>query len=125
MILTGLAVVALTFAAVPAFLYLLNTFLYRPAPPPADDLPAVSVLIPARNEEPAIGPAVAAALASRGITFEVLVLDDHSDDRTAAIVADFARKDSRVRLLAAPPLPDGWCGKQHACAVLARHARYP
>ncbi len=125
MFLTALAVTALVLAAIPALLYALNTLLYRPAPPPADDLPAVSVLIPARNEEHTIGPAIAAAQATRGITFEVLVLDDHSDDRTAAIVADYARKDSRIRLLTAPPLPDGWCGKQHACAALARHARYP
>ena len=60
-------------------------------PPPADGAsrrpPAVSVLIPARNEEAAIGASVAAALASRGVELEVLVLDDHSEDATAAIVA--------------------------------------
>ena len=56
---------------------------------------------------------------------EVVVLDDHSTDGTAAIVERIARKDSRVRLERAPELPEGWNGKQHACHVLAGHARRP
>lgn len=66
-----------------------------------------------------------AALASRGVDLEVVVLDDQSEDRTAAIVREVAARDPRVRLETAPPLPAGWCGKQHACAVLAGHARNP
>jgi hypothetical protein len=124
-LLTTLAAVALVLAAVPALLFLVNSHLYRPAPTPAADPPAVSVLIPARNEEKTIGRAVEAVLANRGIEFELLVLDDHSDDRTAAVVADFAIKDRRIRLFPAPPLPAGWSGKQHACHVLAQYARYP
>jgi glycosyltransferase involved in cell wall biosynthesis len=125
MLLTAIAAVALILAALPALLYRVNIRLYDPAPPPAGDLPAVSVLIPARNEESTIGPAVAAALASRGIQLEVIVLDDDSDDRTADVVTAFAASDGRVRLLHAPPLPEGWSGKQHACHVLAQHARHP
>jgi cellulose synthase/poly-beta-1,6-N-acetylglucosamine synthase-like glycosyltransferase len=79
----------------------------------------VSVLIPARNEELSIGAAVDAVQRSRGVEFEVVVLDDGSTDRTAAIV-----RDAGVRLESAPPLPAGWCGKQHACHVLASHARH-
>jgi hypothetical protein len=85
----------------------------------------VSVLIPARNEEKAIGEAIAAALAaSGGIEVEVVALDDGSTDRTPEIVRGLARADSRVRLEQAPPLPAGWCGKQHACHVLASRARH-
>ncbi len=69
--------------------------------------------------------AVEAALASRDVSIEVIVLDDHSEDATAMLVADIARRDDRVRLVQAPPLPAGWCGKQHACHVLAKEARYP
>src|SRR5207245_2714359 len=76
-------------------------------------------------EERSIAAAVESALANKGVTVEVLVLDDHSEDRTAALVAEIAERDGRVRLLSAPPLPEGWCGKQHACHVLARAARYP
>ena len=53
-----------------------------------------------------------------------MVLDDHSEDNTAAIVSKIAILDSRVRLEKAPELPPGWCGKQHACHVLSQRARY-
>lgn len=81
------------------------------------------MLIPARDEERSIRGAVEAALASRDVDLEVIVLDDHSRDRTAEIVRGLG--DPRVRLETAPPLPAGWCGKQHACAVLAGLARHP
>jgi hypothetical protein len=55
---------------------------------------------------------------------EVIVLDDASTDSTAALVRDIARTDARVRLESAPPLPPGWCGKQHACFVLSGLARH-
>ena len=85
----------------------------------------VSVLIPARNEEKNLRATLEAVLANRGAEFEVIVLDDHSTDGTASIVSEFATRDPRVRLESAPPLPAGWCGKQHACHVLARLARHP
>ena len=46
-------------------------------------------------------------------------------DATAAIVASMARRDERIRLVRGPQLPPGWCGKQHACWVLAQEARHP
>jgi glycosyltransferase involved in cell wall biosynthesis len=124
-VITTLATVAVALAAIPALLFVINSRFYRRAPLPTGPPPAVSVLIPARNEERSIGPAVAAALECREIEFEILVLNDQSEDRTAEIVGAAAARDARVRLLGAPPLPEGWCGKQHACYVLAGHARYP
>ncbi|HJZ56026.1 MAG TPA: glycosyltransferase family 2 protein, partial [Gemmataceae bacterium] len=119
--------VALGFAALPALLYLWNSLLFK-APPglgPGLAPTPVSVLIPARNEEASIGACIESVLASIGLELEVVVLDDHSEDRTAEVVREIAAKDPRVRLEHAPPLPDGWCGKQHACFVLAQHARFP
>ena len=84
----------------------------------------MSVLIPARNEEGSIGAAVASVLAGEGVDLEVIVLDDHSEDRTGEIVRSISERDSRVRIEPAPALPSGWCGKQHACHVLANLARY-
>jgi Glycosyl transferase family 2 len=107
---------------IPALLFWRNLRRYAPPPAPVGR-PAVSVLIPARDEERSIRGAVEAALASRGVDLEVIVLDDHSRDRTAEIVRGLG--DPRVRLETAPPLPAGWCGKQHACAVLAGLARHP
>lgn len=124
------AVAALGCALVPLWLGLWNLRRWAP-PPPADALdaaagrPRVSVLIPARDEEASIAGAVRSVLANEDVDLEVVVLDDGSIDRTAEIVRDIARFDSRLRLETAPPLPPGYCGKQHACAVLADHARYP
>ena len=129
MSLETLALITLVLAALPCGLFLLNLLVYRPLRKPGvnETCPAmgVSVLIPARNEEQNIRATLAAVLANRGGDFEVIVLDDHSTDRTVAIVSEFAARDARVSLASAPPLPAGWCGKQHACHVLAQRARYP
>jgi hypothetical protein len=121
-----LAVLVLVLAGIPCALFLLNLLIYRPLvtrhPPPATRL---SVLIPARNEEANVRATLEAVLANRGCDFEIIVLDDHSTDHTAAIISDLARRDDRLRLEAAPPLPAGWCGKQHACHVLAKLACHP
>jgi hypothetical protein len=114
-------------ALIPALLFLANLRVYvsPPRPAPGRAIPPISVLIPARDEEAAIGPALRAVLASEGVELEVIVLDDHSEDRTAAIVRELAEVDDRVRLVTGPELPPGWCGKQHACWVLAREACHP
>ncbi|MCX7731682.1 MAG: glycosyltransferase family 2 protein [candidate division WOR-3 bacterium] len=82
--------------------------------------PRVSVLIPARNEEATIGPCVASLLAQDYPDYEVLVLDDRSQDRTAEILQSFS--SPRLRLTAGQPLPAGWTGKNWACHQLAGHA---
>ena len=122
-----LALVVLILAVVPAGLFLINLFCYCRIPAWSEKSqlsPTVSVLIPARNEEGNIAATLESVLANRGVGFEVVVLDDHSTDRTAEIVSQFAMRDSRVRMEGAPPLPAGWCGKPHACHVLAQRARF-
>ncbi len=123
----ALALIALALAAIPAVLTLVNWFFYRPIATARRDSQSqtpISVLIPARNEETNIAATLESVLANRGAEFEVVVLDDHSTDRTAEIVAAFAARDARVRLEHAPALPAGWCGKPHACHVLAERAKY-
>jgi hypothetical protein len=124
--LESLALIALVLSAIPCGLFLLNLLVYRRTANPKSKIGhSVSVLIPARNEEQNIGATLEAVLATRGCNFEIVVLDDHSSDRTAAIVRDLARRNHQVRLESAPALPAGWCGKQHACFVLAKRARHP
>jgi hypothetical protein len=118
------AIICALCALVPALVFRRNLGLYAP-PHAAGSRSSLSILIPARDEEGSIRGAVEAALASRGVELEVIVLDDHSADRTAAIVREIAARDPRVRLETAPPLPAGWNGKVHACAVLAGLARHP
>jgi hypothetical protein len=90
-------------------------------PPPGT---AVSILVPARDEAGVVERTVRAALASRGVVVEVVVLDDGSTDATPEIVRGIARRDARVRLVEGRPLPSGWAGKQHACSQLAEAASH-
>ncbi|HEX7177684.1 MAG TPA: glycosyltransferase [Pyrinomonadaceae bacterium] len=95
----------------------------RDAASPTSTPRSVSILIPARDEEANIAACLDAALAQGPCVREVLVYDDHSKDRTAQLVNEYARRDARVRLVAPAPLPAGWCGKTFACARLAEEAR--
>ena len=126
------AIIALAFccAIVPAALWVWNMVLYRePGSGSCAEMgncflpDAISVLIPARNEERVIAASLASLLASRGVAIEIIVLDDGSTDRTAEIVREIALQDARVRLRSSPRLPGGWNGKQHACYALAKAAR--
>jgi hypothetical protein len=103
-------------ALIPAAMFFRNLSAYRRLV--ASKNVPVSVLIPARNEEASIQAAVKSALVNGDC--EVLVGDDHSTDRTAELARAVG-----ARVISIPDLPAGWCGKQHACAVLARHASHP
>jgi len=81
----------------------------------------VSVLVPARNEETNIEGCAQSLLAQDYPNFEVIVLDDASEDRTAEVVRALAA-DPRLRLLPGAPLPVGWLGKNWACHQLASAA---
>ncbi|BAM02931.1 glycosyltransferase family 2 protein [Phycisphaera mikurensis] len=123
------SLVILALAALPAWMTFRNLGRFRrlpeaPAPPAGPG--GLSVLIPARDEAAGIAGCVRAVLAAAGGVepLEVVVLDDHSTDGTAAAVEALAAEDPRVRLERAPPLPEGWNGKQHACWVLAQRARH-
>lgn len=74
----------------------------------------ISVIIPARNEEFDIAPALRSVLNQQGVELEVVVVDDHSTDRTGELVDAIARSDARVKVLHEPPLTTGWLGKCNA-----------
>ena len=120
--LSVLALAAVLCALAPAVLFVVNLWQYRRPAGGDFALPAVSVLIPARDEEEAIGAAVRSVLGSVGVAVEVVVMDDHSTDGTAGVVRGLL--DGRVRLEQAPGLPTGWNGKQHACWALAHAAQH-
>ena len=115
----ALVLLVLALAALPAVMTVVNLRVLKP-PPLAARPPSLAILVPARDEEAAIGACVGAALGSVHADIEVVVLDDGSTDRTAEIVGAYSSQDARVRLATAPPLPPGWNGKQHACHVLSR-----
>ncbi|MCJ2122890.1 glycosyltransferase [Methylobacterium sp. J-077] len=113
---TALALLCLLTALLPAGLAAVNLFALR-RPAPEADPGLVSILIPARNEAGNIADTVRAALSSVAVPVEVIVGDDHSTDGTAEIVR--ALGDPRLRVAPVPPLPEGWTGKNHACAHIA------
>ncbi len=93
---------------------------------PAETVPLVSVLVPARNEARRITPCLQSLTAQDYPNYELLVLDDHSEDMTAEVVLNlgFTReKTGAHRLLEGRPLPEGWTGKSWACHQLAAAAR--
>ena len=90
--------------------------------PRASVFPRVSVLIPARNEAANIEACVRSLLTQDYPDFEVIVLDDHSEDETRLILTRLARTSNRLRILDGHSLPDGWLGKHWACHQLAQAA---
>jgi GT2 family glycosyltransferase len=79
-----------------------------------DVLTKISVVIPARNEEEDIEEALQSVLSQKGVELRVMVVDDHSTDRTGAILRRLAEEDSRITLVENPPLEAGWLGKPNA-----------
>ncbi|MEZ4433468.1 MAG: glycosyltransferase family 2 protein [bacterium] len=91
--------------------------------PIAEPLPALSVIIPARNEAANIERAVRSALAlDWSGRLEVVVLDDRSTDGTGEILARLAAEDPRLVVIDGVELPPGWLGKPHALHRAQQHA---
>jgi glycosyltransferase involved in cell wall biosynthesis len=110
-------------ALLPVGMIALNALVWPRGRPRPAAAPTVSVLIPARNEERAIGAALDALRAATGPILEIIVYDDGSTDATPRILAEKAAADPRVRVLSGVPLPPGWVGKPHACHRLGEAAR--
>jgi glycosyltransferase involved in cell wall biosynthesis len=83
--------------------------------------PTVSVIIPARNEEACLGDCLQSLTSQSGVEFEIIVVDDHSTDRTCEIAQSFLC--DKIRVIEAGPLLDGWTGKNNAVTSGVRHAR--
>ena len=83
---------------------------------PVDDGPRVSIVLPARNEEARIGRCIESLIGQSYGDYEIIVVDDNSEDDTRVIAERFARADSRVRVVAGRQLPTDWNGKQFACS---------
>lgn len=90
------------------------------APP---SFPSVSILVPARNEAKNIARCVHSLLAQDYPDFEVLVLDDQSNDATPIILQQIAQTTPRLRVLAGSDLPENSLGKSWACVQLAEKAQ--
>jgi len=85
---------------------------HLPAPGSASPGRRVSVIVPARNEAARLPALLAALSAQTRPADEVIVVDDHSEDATAALAAA-----AGTHVVAAPQLPKGWTGKTWACST--------
>lgn len=81
-------------------------------------LPFVSVLIPARNEELNIENILISLLNQDYPNYEVIVLNDHSEDNTGKIVSGIKEKYPGLKVLEGKVLPEDWTGKCYACTQL-------
>jgi chlorobactene glucosyltransferase len=101
---------------------ILNLLLIRRLTPRAPDRsPLVSIIVPARNEERAIGATVRALLAQDYSSFELIVVNDRSADATGAILSSI--DDARLTVIDNSEPPDGWLGKPWALHQASRRAR--
>jgi glycosyltransferase involved in cell wall biosynthesis len=93
--------------------------------PEPEELLELTVIVPARNEEDCLGACLASLVAQSDDAFklerdwELVVVDDHSTDRTAEIARGFAA----VTVMPAAKLEKGWTGKANAIWTAARKAR--
>ncbi|HAR35869.1 MAG TPA: glycosyl transferase family 2 [Acidobacteria bacterium] len=86
-------------------------------PPAIPGLPSISIIIPARNEEPNL-KLLLDSLARQSLKpHEIIVVDDNSSDGTARVA-----REKGARLVSLPALPEGWTGKALACFTGARAA---
>ncbi|MBN8568012.1 MAG: glycosyltransferase [Ignavibacteria bacterium] len=107
-------------------IFLWNLFITRIKKIPAIDaskFPLVSILIPARNEEHNISQCVESLFKQDYPQYEVIVLNDHSTDRTGLILSELQNKFPELKIINGAELPEGWIGKSFACHQLTQTAK--
>ncbi|MEX2425165.1 MAG: glycosyltransferase family 2 protein [Thermomicrobiaceae bacterium] len=83
---------------------------------------SVTVVVPVLDEVDRVADCLASLTRQDKSVAEVLVVDGGSSDGTRALVANYAAADSRIRLIAADPVPKGWNGKAWGLDVGLRNS---
>jgi GT2 family glycosyltransferase len=106
----------------------------RPSAPDADEadlslrrshdarVPRVSILFSALDEAEKLPAALATFLALDYPDYEVVAVDDRSEDATGSILDAAARADSRLKVVHVTSLPAGWLGKPHGLQQAFEHS---
>ena len=81
---------------------------------PDERCPSVSILFAGRDEAEKLPDAIETMLALDYPRYEVVAVDDRSDDSTGEILARAAERDGRLKPVRVDSLPAGWLGKPHA-----------
>ncbi len=88
------------------------------------DSPKISVVIPARNEEKNIGRCLARLFYQRYPDYEIIVVDDRSEDRTPEILAALQKLSPvPMKIVRIDKKPEGWTGKNYAVHAGSRAAQ--
>ena len=77
--------------------------------------PKVSVILAARNEEKFIKNCLDSLVCQDYKNYEIIAVDDSSNDDTGKIISEFAQKYSNVIPISAELKPKDWIGKNWAC----------
>ena len=77
--------------------------------------PKVSIILPARNEEDFLASCLDTLANQDYSNYEIIVIDDSSQDNTGNIISDYSKKYSKIIPVSARPKPEGWMGKNWAC----------
>ena len=80
------------------------------------ECPSVSILIAARNEAAKLPQSLPTVLAQNYPRYEVIAVDDRSQDATRQILDELAQKHKHLKVIHTTELPAGWLGKPHAIA---------
>jgi len=93
--------------------------------PTGDEWPFVSIIVPARNEERNLPRLLPSLLSQKYPAYEVIVVDDKSEDNTPTILSDWSTRDERLKIVNGVELPrqEGWLGKPHAMHQGAQQAK--
>lgn len=103
--------------------YVLDPLAELPGSVENQQLPFISVIIPARNEQRNIRHCIRSVLAQNYPNFEIICVDDRSSDGTADILAELAGSNHCLQVIHGVELPAGWAGKPHALVQGAARAR--
>ncbi len=85
-------------------------------------LPKVSIIVAARNEQRNIREALQSLLNLSYPDYELIVVNDRSEDDTQSILEQMSAHEQRLKLLQVNELPTGWLGKNHALWAGSQHA---
>src|SRR5687768_16342217 len=93
--------------------------------PDGGEWPFVSIIVPARNEERTLPRVLPSLLSQSYPSYEVIVVDNKSEDETRTILSEWAARDEKLKIVNGVELPreEGWLGKPHAMHQGAQQAK--